>query len=146
MAHPGDTLAFDGQHARFLTFKGDASTIVYSATAANGSAQVGLAAKFASAGDGTVELTTDGCRVLGPITQVTHDNFVTVQVGGVARLKSGSGATITEGAAIVGDLDGSDPGYIRAAASGTAAELILCGGYIIEDEEASDGTLAVWLG
>lgn len=145
MAHPGDTLAWDGQHAKYLTFPIDNSTITYSATVANGSSQVGLAAKFTSAGDGTIELTTDGSFVLGRICQVTHDNFATVQVAGVMRLKSGDSATITEGAAIVGDLDTAAPGYIRAAASGTAAELILCRGFIIEDAEDSDGTLAVWL-
>lgn len=145
MAHPGDTLVFDGQHAEFCTFKGDNSTILYSATVANGSSQVGLAAKFTSAGDGTVELTTDASFVLGRVCLVTHDNFVTVQVKGVMRLKPGAGASIPEGAAIVGDLDTAAAGYIRAAASGTASELVLMRGFIIEDGADSAGEIAVWL-
>lgn len=145
MADPRATLDFVGQHAKFMTFKIDNSTITYSATAANGSSQVGLACKFTSDGDGTIELTTDGSFVLGRICNVTHDGFATVQIAGVMLLPSGDSATITEGAAIVGDLDTAAPGYIRAAASGTAAELILCRGFIIEDAEDSDGYLAVYL-
>ncbi len=146
MAHPGDTLAFDGQHAQFMTFLGDNSTIVYSATVANGSSQVGLAATFTSAGDGTVKLTEDGEFVLGRICQVTADNYVTVQIAGVMRLKPGASASITEGKAIVGDLDTAAKGYIREVATGTAAELGVARGFIIEDAADSNGEIAVWLG
>lgn len=145
MAHPGDTLAWDGQHAKYLTFPIDNSTITYSATVANGSSQVGLAATFTTAGDGTIKLTEDGEFVLGRICQVTHDNFATVQVAGVMKLPSGTGASITEGKAIVGDLDTAAKGYIREVATATAAELGVARGFIIEDAEDSDGLLAVWL-
>jgi hypothetical protein len=145
MADPRATLDFVGQHAKFMTFTVDASTINYSATAVNGSAEVGLAVTFTTAGDGTIKLTEDGEFVLGRLCNVTSDGFATVQIAGVMLLPSGAGATITEGTAIVGDLDTAAKGYIRSAASGTAGELILCRGFIIEDAEDSDGYLAVYL-
>ena len=97
MSDPRLTSDFQGHNATFLTCPIDNSTIVYSATVAYGSSQIGLAATFTTAGDGTVKLTEDGEFVLGRITLVTHDNYATVQVGGAMRLPPGSGATITEG-------------------------------------------------
>jgi hypothetical protein len=145
MADPRATLDWRGQNAEFLTFTVDASTITYSATVANGSSQVGLAVTFTTAGDGTIKLTEDGEFVLGKLIGVQSDGTATVQIGGAMKLPPGAGATITEGAAIVGDLDTAAKGYIRAAASGTAAELILCRGFIIEDAADSDGYIAVYL-
>jgi len=141
MADPrvaGNLTGIKGVNATFII---DASTITYSATAAGGSASVGLAVKLTD--DYTIALTTDGCAVLGKLLSVESDGMATVQIAGVMELPSGSGATLTVGAAIVGDLDGSTAGYIRAAASGTAAELILCRGVILANDDTA--AVVVWL-
>lgn|SRR3990167_9413514 len=146
MSDPRLTSDFQGQNATFLTCPIDNSTIVYSATVAYGSSQIGLAATFTTAGDGTVKLTEDGEFVLGRITLVTHDNYATVQVGGAMRLPPGSGATITEGKEIVGDLGAaSAKGYIREVATATAAELGVARGFIVEDAADANGEIAVYL-
>lgn len=146
MADPRATQAWQGQHAKFLSFFYDNSTITYSATVANGSSQVGLAVTFTSAGDGTIKLTEDAEFVLGKLIRVDHDGFCTVQVGGTMKLPAGDGASITEGKAIVGDLGAaSAKGYIREVATGTAAELGVARGFIIEDAADSDGYIAVYL-
>lgn len=111
-----------GTNYRALTFAIDDSTITYSATSANGSAQVGLAVTFSA--DDTVKLTEDGELVLGKLIAVSSDNFATVQVGGVCELPGGDSATLTVGEKIVGDLGAANAkGYIRAVATGTASEL-----------------------
>ncbi len=146
MADPRDTLDFRGQHAKFLTLEIDASTITYLETADNGSDQVGLAVTFTTAGDGTVKLTEAGEFVLGRLAQVSADGYCTVQVEGVMKLPPGSGASITEGKQIVGALGASSAkGYIREVATGTAAELGVSRGFIIEDAADSDGNIAVYL-
>ncbi len=145
MADPRDTLGFQGQHAKFMTFTADDSTVVYDEAQDNGSAQVGLAVTFTTAGDGTIKLTEDGEFVLGRLASVAADNKCTVQIAGVMKLPPGTGATITEGKAIVGDLDTAAKGYIREVATGTAAELGRQRGFIIEDAADSDGNIAVYL-
>jgi len=124
-------LAVDNEEvaAVFASFNIDDSTITYSATEDGGSAQVGLAVRLSAAD--TVELVGDGEAVLGKLINVESDGICTVQVGGFMELPGGSGATLTLGTAIVGDLGAaSAEGYIRSAASATAAELIVCRGII----------------
>jgi hypothetical protein len=114
-----------------LTFSIDNSTITYSSTSANGSASVGLAVTLSASK--TVALAADGEPVVGKLIEVFADNTATVQVGDVLVLPGGNGATLTPGLAIVGALNASSAkGYIRAAASGTAAELIKCRGIILD--------------
>jgi len=117
-----------GKNAEWLTALYDNSTITYLITAAGGSSMVGLAVKLSAAG--TIALTTDGSMVLGRLEKVDSDGYCTVQVGGGMELPSGASASLTVGKAIVGDLDTSAAGYIREAASGTAAELVLARGFI----------------
>jgi hypothetical protein len=146
MSDPRLTSDFQGQNAEFMTFPIDNSTITYSATVAKGSASVGKAVTFTSAGDGTIKLTEDAERVVGRLVLVTHDNYATVQVRGAMKLPPGDSASITEGKAIVGDLGAANAkGYIREVATGTAAELGVCHGYIIEDAADSNGEIAVYL-
>jgi hypothetical protein len=131
MSDPRATVVVDGQNAEYLTLLIDNSTITYDATLANGSAQVGLAVKLSAAG--TVALATDGSRVLGKLIKVEKDLFATVQVEGGMTLPGGNGASLTLGKAIVGALNGSGAGgYIREVATGTAAELGLCDGKIVD--------------
>ena len=88
-----------------------------------------IAAVEFSAAD-TVALTQDGAYVVGKLISVTADNYCVVQTGGIVTLPAGGSASLTQGKAIVGDLDTSARGYIREAASGTAGELVLCRGAI----------------
>jgi hypothetical protein len=138
MADPRKTIAYDDIGTLNVTFKIDNSTITFSASEVGGSAQVGKAVKLAAAAD-TVELTTDGSEVLGELKQVYADNYGVVQVKGMSKLPQGSGAAVTLGKAIVGDTSGasSDPGYIREVASGTAAELAVQRGTIINAATAT---------
>ena len=129
MANPRDTVEYDGLFAEYATYKIDNSTITYSATAVNGSSQVGLAVTFSA--DNTVQLVGDGEFVLGKLISVDKQNKAVVQVGGFMELPGGSGATLTRGKAIVGDLGAaSAEGYIREVATATAAELGVCRGFI----------------
>jgi len=106
------------------------NTIVYSATVANGSASVGLAVSLES--DEVVTLAGDGENVLGKLIKVESDGFCVVQTEGYMTLPGGTGASLTAGSKIVGDLLSSAEGYIRVVATGTAAELGVARGIIID--------------
>lgn len=131
MADPRADVRFDEIGAVFATFKIDNSTITYSATATNGSSQVGLAVGLSAAE--TVELVGDGEEVVGKLISVDADNYATVQIAGVMTLPGGASATLTLGTKIVGDLGAaSAEGYIRSVATGTAAELGVARGMILD--------------
>lgn len=113
----------------YRTYKIDNSTITYDATKAGGSSQAGLAVTFS--GDNTVALCADGDAVIGALILVESDGKCTVMVFGTMTLPGGASATLTRGSAIVGALGAAGAkGYIRSAASGTAAELIKARGFI----------------
>ena len=60
----------------------------------------------------------DGENVLGKLIKVEPDGFCVVQTGGHMTLPGGSGATLTAGLKIVGDLgSGSAEGYIQAVST-----------------------------
>lgn len=133
MADPRNTVDFVGIGYRAETFLIDNSTITYSATATNGSSQVGLAVNLST--DKTVQLVGDGEDVLGKLIKVESDNKAVVQTKGYCTLPGGSGATLTLGEKIVGDLGASSAeGYIRVVATGTAAELGHARGRIIDND------------
>lgn len=129
MADPRAAISFEGIGAQNVTYAYD-STIVYDATKVNGSAQVGLAVSLED--DKIVTLAGDGEAIEGKLIKVESD-FCVVQVHGYMTLPGGTSATLTNGAKIVGDLLDAAEGYIRVAASGTAAELILARGRIIDN-------------
>lgn len=142
MANPRNVVDFTGIDAEYATYLIDDSTITYDSAEANGSAQVGLAVTFSA--DNTVQLVGDGEMVLGKLIKVEADDKAVVQVKGYMELPGGTGATLTRGAAIVGDLGAaSAEGYIRAAASATAAELILARGFI--QNNGTTTAVGVWL-
>ena len=127
-----------GVGGQYRTYKIDDSTITYSATAAGGSSQVGLAVTFSA--EDTVALTADGSAVIGKLILVESDGKCNVMTDGTMTLPGGDSATLTVGATIVGALGAdSAKGYIRSAASGTAAELVKARGRI----ENNDTTTAV---
>jgi hypothetical protein len=139
MANPRNTVAYEDikpNGASDVGYIVDASTITYSATALNGSAQVGLAVTFS--GNNTIALTADGDFVLGKLMSVESDGKARVQELGHMTLPGGSGATLTRGKSIVGALGASSAkGYIREVATGTAAELGKARGFI---HDAADTT------
>lgn len=111
-------------------------TIVYDSTVAGGAAQVGLAVTLES--NNSISLVGDGEMVLGKLVKVEPNGFAVVQVGGQMTLPGGSGATLTAGKKIVGDLGAaSAEGYIREVATATAAELGVCRGYVIDSSTAT---------
>jgi hypothetical protein len=130
MADPRLDVKFDEIGAEFVTFKIDASTITYSATAVNGSASVGLAVALSAAE--TVELAGDGEEVVGKLISVEPDGYCTVQTAGFMTLPAGTSASLTLGKKIVGDLLVSAEGYIREVATAQAAELGVARGMIID--------------
>lgn len=141
MADPRLDTRFEEIGAVFATFKIDDSTITYSATETNGSAQVGLAVTFSD--DETVQLVGDGEAVIGKLINVTADDYCTVQIAGMMTLPAGSGASLTNGKKIVGDLSTAAEGYIREVATGTAAELGVARGFIVDNSTTT--AVVVWL-
>jgi hypothetical protein len=129
-----------GQYRDFLPFVADNSTITFDATQPGGSSAVGKAVAMSAAG-GVIKLAADGDAIIGKLDRVEGDLKCTVQVRGVVQLPSGAGASLTRGKKIVGDLDSAAPGYIREVATGTAAELGVARGIILD---AAD-TAAVWV-
>ncbi len=130
MADPRLDVRFTDIDYRAETFKIDNSTITFSATEDNGSAQVGLAVRQ-NAGD-TIELVADGEGVLGKLIEVTKDNYGVVQTRGYCTLPGGSSAGLTIQEKIVGDELVAAEGYIREVATATAAELGHCRGRIVD--------------
>lgn len=130
MANPRNDVVMDGIAPVYATFKIDNSTITYSATATNGSSVVGRAVAFSAAN--TVELAGDGEEIAGQLISVSADNKCVVQVKGVVTLPGGTGAALTVGKKIVGDLLVAAEGYIREVATGTAAELGVARGMILD--------------
>lgn len=129
MPDPRNVIRLEGVHEGRASYKIDGVTITYDATQPNGSAAVGKAVTFSA--DDTVALTADGDAVVGKLVGVEPDGTAVVQDEGYATLPGGQGATLTRGSAIVGALGASSAkGYIRSAASATAAELIKCRGMI----------------
>lgn len=138
MADPRAAVSWEGIGYSAQTYAHD-DTVTYDADVVGGSAQVGLAVTLES--DGTVSLVGDGEQVEGKLIKVEPDGFCVVQTGGVVTLPGGSGATLTAGQKIVGDLGAdSAEGYVRNVASATAAELAVARGTIID---ASDATAVV---
>ena len=126
MADPRNIIDFEGIGGVYATYLIDDSTITYSATATGGSAGVNLAVTLST--HKTVALAADGEAVIGKLVKVESDNKATVQVGGYTTLPGGASATLTVGTVAVGALGAaSAKGYIRSAASATAAELIRTG-------------------
>jgi hypothetical protein len=115
MADARAAVSYEGLDYHAVTIAHD-STIVYDATKVNGAVQVGLAVAIES--DGLVTLVGDGENVYGKLIKVESDGFCVVQDEGYCQLPGGSGATLTAGLKIVGDLGAaSAEGYIQAVST-----------------------------
>lgn len=138
MSDPRATVSHEGVGYEAEPFVADGVTIVYSATAANGSTSVGLACTRSAAK--TAALAADGEAILGKLIKVESDGICVVQTGGYMTLPGGTGATLTRGKKIVGALLSSAKGYIREVAVATAAELGIARGSI-EDATTTTAVL-----
>ena len=134
MANPRNTVEYEGIDGVYVTYKIDNSTITYDSTKANGAATTMIGKAVTLSADDTVALAADADAIEGKLIRVEADNKCTVQVSGYMTLPGGASATLTRGLAIVGALGASSAkGYIRVAASGTAAELAKCRGRIVRN-------------
>jgi hypothetical protein len=141
MADPRNIVGFEGLHEQFATFIIDNSTITFDATLAGGAAATMIGKAVGFSADKTIQLVGNGDFVLGKLLLVEQDLKATVQVEGCMSLPGGSSATLTDGTGIVGALGAASArGFIRSAASTTAAELLLQNGKIWD---ASDPTNTV---
>lgn len=140
MADPREAVAFDDIDYRAISYNHD-DTIVYDATKAGGSTQVGLAVTLES--NKTVSLVGDGESVEGRLVKVEPGGVCVVQNKGYMKLKRGTSATLTPGKKIVGDLLAAAEGYIREVATGTAAELGVARGRVIDSSAAADAAEVV---
>lgn len=131
MSNPRLAVNNEGVGAEYATYEIDAVSITYSATVAGGSSQVGLAVTLTD--DNTIATAADGEEIEGKLIKVEADGWATVQVGGYMTLPAGTSASLTNGKKIVGDLLVSAEGYIREVNTGTAAELGVCRGRIIDN-------------
>ena len=114
---------------RYKSFYIDDSTITYSATEGNSSAQAGERLAVSLSADETVQLAADGESIVGRLEKLEKDVIgvlAVVAVEGVRmRFKGGASATLTRGVGIVGALGASSArGYVRSpvAAGGTYAQ------------------------
>lgn len=143
MAAGRTEIDFAGIGYRSVTYKIDASTITFDATKANGigkAAGTGDAVMLSAAG--TIALTSDAAAVLGKLLKVESDGKATVQEQGYMQLPGGSGATLTVGTKIVGDLGAAaERGFIRSVAAATLAEVAVAKGEIVDASVAT----AVWV-
>jgi len=139
MADPRLAVEYGGIGGKYVTFKIDNSTIVYAATSNGGSASVGLAVGMSAAD--TVQLVSDAEEVVGKLISVESDNTCTVQVRGGMELPGGTGASLTLGKKIVGDLLVSAKGYVREVNTAVPAELGVARGMILD----AGTTTAVWV-
>lgn len=114
MADPREAVSHVGIGYFAQTYPHD-DTIVYSATTAGGSAQVGLAVTLES--DNTVSLVGSGEQVEGKLIKVEPGGLCVVQTGGIVTLPGGTSATLTAGLKIVGDLLVAAEGYIQAVST-----------------------------
>lgn len=122
MADPRLSTSVDGLAPVYASYKIDAVTITYSATVAGGSSQVGLAVNLSAAQ--TVQLAGNAEVVIGKLIKVEADGIATVQVGGGMTLPGGTGATLTVGSQIMGDLLVADKGYIQSISADAAGAVV----------------------
>lgn len=115
MADPREAVSHIGIGYFAITYPHD-DTIVYDATLAHGSAQVGLAVTLEASN--AISLVGDGEEVEGKLVKVEPGGMCVVQTGGNVTLPGGEGATLTAGVKIVGDLGAAAAeGYIQNAST-----------------------------
>ncbi len=122
-------------------------SITYDRTYEGNSPEFGRAVAMSAASE--VDLTADADCVVGKLLKVekdpTYTYVCTVQIAGLMTLPGGSGATLTRGKHIVGDLGAaSAKGYIREVDTSTAAELGKMRGFIIDASDTAAVVVALY--
>ena len=131
-----------GAPSKLLPFMAG-SDITFDRTLPGGSAQVGLCVKISASK--TVVLVGDGESIAGTIDHVEPDSTVVVHLGPVISVPGGTGATLTPGSKIVGDLGPSNAkGYARSVAAATLAEVAVARGEILDATDTN--AVQVWMG
>lgn len=138
MAIPQNRIGYADIDALTVTFMYDGS-IVFNDAEDGGSAQVGLAVTMTD--DDTVGLVGDGEFVLGELIKVNDDGYCTVHMAGFVRLPAGTGASLTLGKKIVGDLLVAAKGYIQEMNTGTAGHNGVSRGAIVNKDDVNN----VWV-
>lgn len=134
MANPRASAGLtDGMQAHYSTYAIDNSTIVYDSTKSGGAATTMIGKAVSLSAAKTVQLASDAEAIIGKLISVDADNFAAIQDEGYMTLPGGASASLTRGKKIIGALGAaSAKGYIREVATGTAAELGLACGKIID--------------
>jgi hypothetical protein len=132
MADPRASIDFEGIDGHYTTFAIDGSTITFDVTQPRGAAATMIDKAVSMSAAKTVQLAADGDHVIGRLERVESDGFCAVQDGGYTVLPGGTAAALTPGTRFVGALLGGARGYIRNAASGTAAEMNGPGNLIVD--------------
>lgn len=121
------------------TYVIDGVTITYDGAQPNGAAATMIGKAVSLSADGTVQLAADADAVLGKLLRVEPDGMCVVRERGHVTLPGGNGATLTRGVAIVGALGAASArGYIRIAASATAAEIVKQRGTIVANTDTAN--------
>jgi hypothetical protein len=144
VANPRKTIDYRdiGAPSKLLPFTGDLD-ITFDRTLPGGSAQIGLCVKVSASK--TVALVGDGEGIAGTIDHVEPDGTVVVHLGPVISVPGGTGATLTPGSRIVGDLGPSNAkGYARSVAAATLAEVAVARGEILDVTDTD--AVQVWMG
>lgn len=129
MSNPRAIVNYEGVQNYRFTVPYDNSTITYSATANGGSSVVGRAVTLNSSEQAALAADAEG--ILGKLISVEADGMCTIERGFVT-LPAGTGASLTNMKAIVGDLLVAAQGYIREVNTAVAAELGVMDGKIID--------------
>jgi len=136
MANPRNIISHRGVFRKTEKFIIDGTSIQYDADEEHGCALAGPDDGVAvTVSDNVISTAADAEGVLGKLILVESDGKATVQVGGFMMLPKGTGATFTMGGGIVGDLLTATEGYVRGAASGQAAELLVAFGRVVDDSD-----------
>lgn len=121
-------------------------SITYDRTYEGNSPEFGRACAMSAASE--VNLAADAEAVVGKLLKVekdpTYTYVCTVQVAGFMTLPGGTGASLTRGKKIVGALLSSAKGYIREVATGTAAELGVARGFILDASDTAAVVVALY--
>lgn len=138
MADPRNTVGFEGIDEVFATFNTDGVTILFDATLPGRTAAATLNKAVSFSAGSTVQLAADAEAVVGKLVLVESDLKCSVQIEGCCTLPGGTAATLTLQTGIVGALLVAAKGYIRSAASGTAAELLKMNGKIWDASDTAN--------
>lgn len=134
MSNPRAIVNYEGIRNYRFTVPIDDSTITYESTVANGTSAAGRAVTLNSSEQAALAADAEG--ILGKLISVEADNMAVIERGFVT-LPGGTGATLTNMKAIVGDLLVAAKGYIREVDTAQAAELGVMDGKIIDPSDTT---------